>query len=621
MKLLESVKKSIRSQIVASVALILAMIVVFVALYYPIRQRLDSKRTVESQVTTLSEMLSFSVGMGLGESNFNLVQIAFKWAQKDKNVIYISIQDDKDLEIVTYNPTNIKVNSVTMQDPDQVTETSNGLMACSTVKYKDAPLGKIILVYSLHEVNNAILMNSGLSVVVILSIFVGGIFAILWLTKIITRQIDKLNSAVKQVADGNLEVDLEIESNDEIGILAASFKRMTESIKDVNDMLKREKDSISLRVEEAIKDSEEQKKYLSESVARILQEMERFADGDLTVCLDVENDDEIGRLYNGFNKAIVNIRSMLVKVSEAAAATASASHEISSSTEEMATGAQEQSSQASEVANGVEEMTKTILETTKNASIAAESARNAGSIAQEGGKDVAESIDGMNRIAGRVKKSAEMVQALGRSSDEIGKIIQVIDDIANQTNLLALNAAIEAARAGDYGRGFAVVADEVRNLAERTTSATKEITSMIKQIQRDTAEAVNSMESGTKEVDKGKDLTDKAGKSLQRIITAAREVVDVITQVAAASEEQSASAEQITKNIDAISNVTLENANVVGQIARSSEDLSKLTLNLQDLVSRFRVEGSSGTLPNEKKAGDAKGNYVVRSNGKIVKSK
>lgn len=621
MKAIESIKKSIRSQIVASVSLILAVIVVFVTLYYPMRQRSDSKRTVESQVSTLSEMLSFSVGMGLGESNFNLVQTAFKWAQKDKNVIYISIQDDKNSEIVTYNPTNIKLTAVSMQDPDGVTENENGLMACSTIKYKEMLLGKIILVYSLHEVNNSILISSLLSIATILLIFVSGILSILWLTRIIIRQIDKLKGAVKQVAEGNLDVNLDIKTDDEVGVLAASFKKMTQSIKNANDMLNQEKHSISLRVEEAVRESEEQKKYLSESVAKILKEMGRFADGDLTVCLEAGKDDEIGKLYGGFNKAIENIRSMLIKVAEAVTAAASASSEISSSTEQMATGAQEQSAQASEVASGVEAMAKTIIETTKNASVAAEAAKKAGGIAQDGGRVVTQTIEGINRIAERVKKSAETVQALGRSSDEIGKIVQVIDEIADQTNLLALNAAIEAARAGEYGRGFAVVADEVRNLAERTTIATKEIAAMIKQIQRDTADAVGSMEDGTKEVGKGKELTDEAGKSLERIIVAANEVVDVVTQVAAASEEQSASAEQISKNIEAITNVTHESANGVQQIARSSEDLNKLTLNLQGMISKFKIENSSGSMSSEGKSGDSKSKYVVGSNGRILKSK
>jgi methyl-accepting chemotaxis protein len=621
MKPIEYIKKSIRSQIVAAVTMILAGIVIFVALYFPARQRSESMKTAESQVSTLSEMLSFSVGMGLGESNFNLVQTAFKWAQKDKDVIYISIQDDKNAEIVTYNPTNLKLAPVTMTEPDRVSGTGDGLVAYSTVKYKDTPLGKIILVYSLKDVNNSILMNSLLSIAIILMIFIGGVFAILWLTRIIIRQLNKLNGAVKQVAEGNLEVDLNLRSNDEIGVLATSFKKMTLSIKNVNDMLNEEKNSIAMKVEEAVRESEDQKKYLAQSVERILHEMNRFADGDLTVRLNVEKDDEIGKLYGGFNMAIENIQSMLVKVSESVAATASASSQISSSTEEMAAGAQEQSAQATEVAGSVEEMTKTILETTKNSSNAAEYAKEAGTIANEGGKVVAETIQGMNRIAETVKKSAETVQALGKSSDEIGKIIQVINDIADQTNLLALNAAIEAARAGEQGRGFAVVADEVRKLAERTTTATKEIAAMIKQIQSDTSLAVGSMDEGTKEVEKGKRLTDKAGESLQKIIKAADRVVDVVTQVAAASEEQSTAAELISRNIEVISNVTHESANGVQQIARASEDLNRLTIGLQEMIDKFKVEEIEGPKPAERKVGEPKGNYAVRSNGKIVKSR
>jgi len=620
MKALESIKKSIRSQIVAAVTLILAVIVLFVALYYPSRQKSASLETVESQVSTLSDMLSFSVGMGLGESNFNLVQTTFKWAQHDKNVVYISIQDDKNSEIVTYNPESIKVSPITMQKPDRITSTDGGLLACSTIKYKDAPLGKIILVYSLKEVNSAIMMDAIVSVTIILLIFAGGVFAILWLTKIIIKQINKLNKAVQQVADGDLNVDLTVDSKDEIGILAGSFKKMAQNIKDSSDMLTKERDGISLKVEEAVKGSEQQQKYLSKSVEKMLDKMESFAEGDLTVNLEVERDDEIGRLYAGFNKAIGNIHSMLVNVSQSVASTANASTEISSSAEQMAAGAQEQSAQATEVAGAVEEMTKTIIETTKNSSIAAEAAKNAGAIAKEGGKVVTETIGGMNKIALVVQKSADTVQALGKSSDEIGKIIQVIDDIADQTNLLALNAAIEAARAGEYGRGFAVVADEVRKLAERTTKATKEITAMIKQIQRDTSGAVESMGEGTREVEKGKLLADKAGESLQKIIKAAEQVLDVITQVAAASEQQSSAAEEISKTIEAISNVTHESASGVQQIAHSSEDLNSLTLNLRDLISKFKIDESGEVSHDPRRLHETKSKFAVRSNGSIVKS-
>jgi len=206
---------------------------------------------------------------------------------------------------------------------------------------------------------------------------------------------------------------------------------------------------------------------------------------------------------------------------------------------------------------------------------------------------VEETVAGMNKIAMVVSQSAEIVRELGNSSDQIGEIIQVIDDIADQTNLLALNAAIEAARAGEQGRGFAVVADEVRKLAERTTKATKEIADMIKKIQKDTGGAVESIEMGTKEVEKGKELANKAGDSLKSIIKGTTVVVDVVTQVAAASEEQSATSEQISKSIEGINNVTQESATGVQQIARASEDLNRLTNNLQTLISKFKLKTNS----------------------------
>ncbi|HLP15585.1 MAG TPA: methyl-accepting chemotaxis protein, partial [Bacteroidota bacterium] len=328
-------------------------------------------------------------------------------------------------------------------------------------------------------------------------------------------------------------------------------------------------------------------------------------------------------LKNSVNHLGESLVDVLRQVSEAVSATASASNQISSSTEEMAAGAQEQTQQATEVAGAVEQMTKTIIDTTRNAGDAAQIARVAGETAKAGGAVVEETISGMNRIAEVVQKSASTVEALGKSSDQIGEIVQVIDDIADQTNLLALNAAIEAARAGEQGRGFAVVADEVRKLAERTTKATKEIAGMIRQIQKDTAGAVESMSEGKKEVESGKLLAAKAGESLTEIIAGATKVVDTASQVAAASEEQSSASEQISKNIEAISSVTQESAAGTQQIARAAEDLNRLTQNLQELVGQFkidtngsstaRLQGSAQTPASEEKR------LTVNKHGKLFR--
>jgi methyl-accepting chemotaxis protein len=333
--------------------------------------------------------------------------------------------------------------------------------------------------------------------------------------------------------------------------------------------------------------------FIVRSVTRPLAQVVQSVDSaDLNTVFNSTRKDEIGELMRSFDRFVLTIKETLLRVSEASAAVASASSEISSSAEQMAAGAQQQSAQAGDVSAAVEEMTKTIFENSRNAASTSETAKTAKQAAEQGGKVVLESVAGMKRIAEAVKQSAQTVRELGKSSEQIGNIVSVIDDIADQTNLLALNAAIEAARAGEQGRGFAVVADEVRKLAERTTNATKEIAEMIKKIQKDTREAVGSMEQGTKEVDLGIQSADAAGMSLKEIVQISERVTEKVVQIAAGSEQQAGASEEISKNVEAISTVTQETAGGIQQIARTAEDLNRLTENLQQLISRFKLSTS-----------------------------
>ncbi len=346
-------------------------------------------------------------------------------------------------------------------------------------------------------------------------------------------------------------------------------------------------------MKESAKKLEAQRLYLSRSVNELLGKMNRLADGDLTVSMAVEGNDEIGRLFQGFNDAVSAFRRIVAEVIQSVHSTAGASSEISASAEILASGATEQSAQAGEVAAAVEEMTRTVVDNARNASNAVEAVMQNGMVAQSGGEVVQKAVLKIKEIAEVVRKSSSTVDQLGRLSGEIGEIISVIDDIADQTNLLALNAAIEAARAGEEGRGFAVVADEVRKLAERTSQATKQISSMIKNIQEGTKEAVVTMQHGNKEVTEGIMLADQADESLKNVVANAKNIIDMINQIAAASEEQSSSSEQISRNIETISTVSTESATGIAQIARAADGLNELTGNLRKLTERLIVVPSA----------------------------
>ncbi|MFA8341763.1 MAG: methyl-accepting chemotaxis protein [Rhodothermaceae bacterium] len=416
------------------------------------------------------------------------------------------------------------------------------------------------------------------------------IFAINLMSRWIINPVLDIEKAAQLVADGNTDVQVDIKTDDELGKLAESFNTMVSNIMQAQCDLIKEKESVEERIKIAIEESEKQNKYLSEKTEEMLGAMDRLATGDLTVKIVPEKDDLIGQIFNGFNRVVTNIKTMITEVQSAVEATASAASQISASTSTIAAGAQEQSSQASEVADAVMSIAGTVVQTNNSADEAKGVSLKAGEIAKLGGNIVNDTVSSMNKIAGVVSDSAEIVKGLGENSDKIGDIVVVIEDIADQTNLLALNAAIEAARAGEQGRGFAVVADEVRNLADRTTSATKEIETIISQIQNDTSAAVDSMKIGTSTVSEGKAKANEAGDSLSEIISGTENVVSIVSNVAESSEQQAAAIEQVSSNMEGIKIVANDTAANVEQIAMAADELTNLTNQLTETSQRFKIE-------------------------------
>ena len=461
----------------------------------------------------------------------------------------------------------------------------------------------------------------------------------------ISKPVNKVLEILKQFSLGNFDVETKAESKDEIGELvqmADTFKKAQiekivaaqkiaggslEKVQEASDkdtlaqafnkevtiledllseidklLIANEKGDLSLKLDTS---------RFSGAWARILEGLNKLreatlmpineartvlglmASGDFTIKMVGNYAGDYENIKNDVNKVATSLSEIIGEVKVSADELASSSAQISSSTVEMAAGASEQSAQTYEVVSSIEEMTSTITDSTKNATIAATKAQSAGDTARNGGNVVEQTIDGINRIADVVISSAHTIEELGKSSDQIGEIIQVINEIADQTNLLALNAAIEAARAGEHGRGFAVVADEVRKLAERTTSATNEITSMIQRIQEDTSGAVVAIEKGKAEVENGKSLAGDARIALNEIIANTDEVASLINHLAAASEQQNATSQQISTNVELINNVTQQATESTEQISRAAENLNTLTINLQKVVDQFKLDGNT----------------------------
>ncbi|GJQ64522.1 MAG: hypothetical protein SCALA702_35750 [Melioribacteraceae bacterium] len=438
----------------------------------------------------------------------------------------------------------------------------------------------------LASMNNTILMT--IIIIGIITIIIS-FLAYRFLAAELLGPLNAVSKAAARISEGDYNFKLSVKKEDEIGAVRNSMNQMITNINKKNKELLDEKDSIQKRIDEAVEQSEKDKQYLADKTSHLLNAMYEFSSGDLTVQLKIEKDDEIGKLYEGFNQSVLRIHELIERVKEAVMSTSSASAQISSSSEEMAAGAQEQSFRTNEVAGAVEQLTATIVENSKNTEKAKLSVKNAGDTAKSGGAVVNNTVNAMSNIAEVINNAVTTVSELGKSTDQIGAIIQVIDEIADQTNLLALNAAIEAARAGEEGRGFAVVADEVRKLAERTSKATKEISDMIKHIQTRTHVVVTSIESGSEIVKKGQDMANEAGTALNGIIDSSQEAVNSVDKVARASEEQARTVEDVGRSIESINTVISENSSGIQQIAQTAEDLNRLTENLLNMVEIFKL--------------------------------
>ncbi|RMP59098.1 hypothetical protein ALQ18_02186 [Pseudomonas marginalis pv. marginalis] len=316
---------------------------------------------------------------------------------------------------------------------------------------------------------------------------------------------------------------------------------------------------------------------------------EEIASGDLTRRLEITGTDEVSRLMVALNLMSKNLQDTVLEISEASIQLSSAAVEMTSITEAADRHLQQQNSEIEQAATAVTEMTSAVEEVARNATSTSQAAQESSEAAKLGNLRVSETLSAVETLTELVESSASQVTELAGQAEDISQVVGVIRSIAEQTNLLALNAAIEAARAGEQGRGFAVVADEVRALAHRTQISTLEIEKMITAIQSGSSTTVESIRRSTEEVYNTKRTAEGAGQSLRQITDSVLQINERNLQIAVASEQQAHVARDVDRSLLSIRSLAIQSSEGANQTIKASNELSRLAVNLNHLVQKFKV--------------------------------
>lgn len=386
-----------------------------------------------------------------------------------------------------------------------------------------------------------------------------------WLTRPIALPVLAMSQAADKLAEGAVDQDISVESNDEIGRLGHAFRKMIAYMQDMT------------------------------------QTAHQLANGDLTVKVTPKSDADA--LGNAFAQMTTNLSYLVGQVMNNADQLNLASGQLAAITEQAGQATQQIAASTQEQATGINhsftlttEISTMIQQVATNAQTGAERAAMAAQVARDGAMTVESNINMMQSVRAKVGHSAQRVREMGYRSEQIGAIIKTIDDIASQTNLLALNAAIEAARAGEHGKGFAVVADEVRKLAEKSAIATQEIAELIKEIQHTVSEAITAMEEGAFEVEAGVTQVNKSGQALVHILETAEAVNQQVEEIAEAAQQMTESSNELVNSMDSISAMVEENsaateemAAQVEEVSGSTQTMKEMAQQLQELIAQFKL--------------------------------
>lgn len=324
------------------------------------------------------------------------------------------------------------------------------------------------------------------------------------------------------------------------------------------------------------------------AILQLLDEIADLAEGDLSIHASV-TENFTGAIADSINFAIDQMRGLVSNINDLSVQVAKAAADTQSTAGELASAAESQAKEIGQASHAINEMAVSIDHVSSNAAESAAVAERAVEIANKGADVVQDTITGMDTIRGQIQETSKRIKRLGESSQEIGDIVSLINDIADQTNILSLNAAIQASMAGDAGRGFAVVADEVQRLAERSSAATKQIAALVKTIQTDTNEAVISMEQTTSEVVGGAKRAQDAGVALEEIENVSTSLAELIQNISNAARAQAASAGHVSNTMNVIQEITAQTVSASEQTASSIGNLANMANEMRASVEGFKL--------------------------------
>ena len=450
----------------------------------------------------------------------------------------------------------------------------------------EAPGGTLLLgaqpvatqpwIYTVQQPEAVVLQAMRQSTLISFGIFalaaLGVIGASLALAGLITRPLKELQRVSTAIRYGDYTARAEVQGRDELGEVAASLNQML--------------DEVTVLVQ-----TREERNQIQQQIIALLDEVSNAAEGDLTIEAPV-TEGALGSVGDAFNYMIGELRTIIAAVNETTVRVSSSTGEILAASNQLVQSAGTQAERIAATSHEVEVLAGSIVQVSQNARSSAQVATEARRTASDGLESVRTTIGGMQRIRAQVQQTSKQIKRLGESSQEIGQIVQLIEEMADQTNLLALNAAIQAAMAGEHGRGFAVVAEEVRRLAERAAAATKQIGTLVKSIQAETAQAVIAMENNTHEVVEGSRLADAAGQSLEKIDAVVRRMGELSDAISQAAEQQAGASRNIARAMADISAVTQTTSASTQKTAESVGYLARLSEQLRASVATFRLSKS-----------------------------